>query len=1195
MKKSKKKHISPQFMRRGFPLRRWLCMLIAGIILPCSLSAQHQKVSVKVQNEDISVLFRQIREQTQLNFVYDADQLTALSKITLNADQATVESILAKVFDGTPFEYRFDTQSIIIRRKPSASPEGTIRKIRGIVTDLTNHPLPGVTLVLEGTTLGTSTDAHGEFALNVPENTKGLLVTFIGMKSQHLDLEKGKEFYRIMLKEDSQEIDEVVVTGYQVVDRRKNTSAITTVRAEDIMRPGVTTIDQMLEGQIPDLISMTNSGEIGVAPKLRIRGTSTLIGNREPLWVIDGIIQQDPVNVSPEELNDPDYINHIGNAISGLNPQDIERIDVLKDASATALYGTKAANGVIVITTKRGHVGAPIVTYNLTGTFKLRPRYSDRNIDLMTSKERVQFSRELLSAGYQFPSGMSLVGYEYLYLQLHDKTITYDQFQKEVADMEMQNTDWFDILGEDSFSSQHTISVTGGSEKSRYYASIGYTDDNDVVRTNRNDRYTAALNLDINFTDALSASFDLSGNRSKKRYYQNEIAPIDYAYNTSRIIPLNNEDGSLYFYKKNHSAQYYYDYNILNELENSGNKQEASSYSMKANIRYSPLSWLKLNGIFSYSISNTELESYWGAKTFHAAGLRYGEYGQAIADPKKSTLPDGGELTQSNTRSEAWTFRLQLDINKYFGKEEQHNINASLGAEANSNTYKGTETINRGYDPERGLQFIVYNVGDYPAYDAWLTSNKPVITDNLTNTLSAYASLSYSYRNWITLNANARYDGSNWFGSQSNDKLLPVWSASLSYNPLEQFRILDFFDYLQLKFSYGYQGNMLDNQSPEVIIRKLPMDTYFNELTANVDIYPNPDLIWERTNSLNAGIEFSILKRLFMISSDFYYKKTEDAFLKKNISKVNGLDSYTVNGGEILNRGFNVSVTVSPVHTKHIRWILSTSVSKSYNRIESEPSTDQYDLENFLNGTVISKGEAVNTFFSYKFRGLSYLDGGPLFDDYAETPERLYGKSKQEIFTTILDASGSREPKLSGGINNTVNFWNFRLNMNFAYSLGAKTRLFKMYTGQTFTSDQNANRAFLRRWQRPGDEKYTDIPSILGYGQPGYVAYSGHWSGFTGGLIPELASSAWEMYNYSDLRVVSADYLKCTNLSLTYMFPEKLLSKCHLERLELSFSAGNPFILCSSKLKGQTPTQGGFTEIQLSERPTFSFGLNVSF
>ena len=570
------------------------------------------------------------------------------------------------------------------------------------------------------------------------------------------------------------------------------------------MRPGVTSIDQMLEGQIPDLISMTNSGGIGVAPKLRIRGTSTLIGNREPLWVIDGIVQQDPVNISPEELNNPDYINRIGNAISGLNPQDIDRIDVLKDASATALYGTKAANGVIVITTKRGHVGKPQVSYNMTGTFKFRPRYSDRHIDVMTSKERVQFSRDLLNNQYIFPGNTSLVGYEYLYAQLYANQLTYDEFVKQVSDMEALNTDWFDALGDDVFSSQHTLSLTGGSDLIRYYASIGYTDDNDVIKSNRNDRYTAKLNLDIHFSDKFSASLSFDGNKSIQKYYQSDLAPINYAYNTSRAIPFRNEDGTLHFYQKPNGGTHYR-FNILHELNNSGCTQNGSGLSFQANLLYNPLKWLRINGIFAYSVSNTEVDSYWGAETFHVAGLRRGEFGGSI-DAENCELPAGGELQQQTSRNENYTARLQIDANKYFGTDEQHNINASLGLEASSSKYVGTDITNRGYYPDRGLQFATFQQGVYPKFDAWQLANRPMLTDNLTNLLAAYASVSYSYQNWITLNANARFDGSNRFGSQGNEKLLPVWSASLSYNPLEQFHATGFFDFLQLKYSYGYQG-----------------------------------------------------------------------------------------------------------------------------------------------------------------------------------------------------------------------------------------------------------------------------------------------------------------------------------------------------------------------------------------------------
>lgn len=268
--------------------------------------------------------------------------------------------ILDECLSGTGLSYTFKDNLIIIQ---GATQQAEEKKVNGKITDRQGHPLPGVTVMIKGTQMGVVTDANGKYTIALPDAKDIFLrFTFIGMKPQEIAY-TGQQEINVTLHEEATEIDEVVVTGYQVIDKRKNTSAVTTVKVDDIMIPAATSIDQMLEGRVPGMIVMSNSGEVGVVPKIRIRGTSTLIGNREPLWVVDGIIVQDPVQVSPEELNNPDYINRIGNAIAGLNPQDIERLDILKDAAATALYGAKAANGVLVVTTKKEHVGAPIVNY----------------------------------------------------------------------------------------------------------------------------------------------------------------------------------------------------------------------------------------------------------------------------------------------------------------------------------------------------------------------------------------------------------------------------------------------------------------------------------------------------------------------------------------------------------------------------------------------------------------------------------------------------------------------------------------------------------------------------------------------------------------------------------------------------------------------------------------------------------------
>ena len=887
----------------------------------------------------------------------------------------------------------------------------------------------------------------------------------------------------VMLEDDANVLQDVVVTGYQVIDKRASTSAITSIKAEDILRPDAISIDQMLEGQVPDLMFMSNSGEAGAAPKIRIRGTSSIIGNREPLWVVDGIVVQDPVPISAEDLNDPDYVNRIGNAIAGLNPQDIERLDILKDASATALYGTKAANGVIVITTKRGREGKPQIRYNNTFTWKFRPRDSDKSGDVMNSKERVQLSRELWNDHYVYNTNSSMVGYEGLMMRLFNKEITQEQFDSELAYVETVNTDWFDLLTHDSFSQQHNASVSGGGERGVYYASLGFMDNDDVIKGTTNRSYNAMVDLDINFAPWLSASFGVTGNVNEREYNQESINPVDYAYSASRAIPAYNRDGSPYYYSKLQRYSYGHNYNILNELANSYNKQKQSTVTLNANLRFRFTDWLSANAIFSYTTSSTDMHSYWGDRTWYAAELRDSEYG--VPASPESVMPQGGELTFNNTRNNSWTGRLQLDANKYLGEGEIHNISGGLGFEASSNTYDGYNRIDRGYFPDRGMSFVSgINLDNYPNYKSWLANNVPVISNNKANVISAYATASYNWRRMVFLNANARIDGSNNFGDRANDKILPVWSVSASFDPaqLSFIRQLTWIDRFTLKASYGFQGNMLSDQSPVMIIKKGPMDDYFGEFSSTVSRNPNPDLRWEKTTSVNLGFDIAFLNNRLELEGDVYFKRTKDAFMTKSISTVNGYSSYIVNGGNISNDGYSISITGRPIQTRDWQLSVSGSFSRVLNSIESLPAGESYNLQDFLNGNAVVKGQPVGTFYSYRYLGLSPVDGGPLFDDWYDHVDELIGLSKYDTYTRVLAATGSREPYMSGSFSTRLRWKRLYVTASFNYSLGAKTRLFGMYSsaaksasGASIASaseirpELNLSRDYLDRWQKPGD------------------------------------------------------------------------------------------------------------------------------
>ncbi len=1180
-------------------VKRRLCrcaVFACMLLLPGIVLGQEQKVTLNFKDAQVQDVLKEINRQTGLDFVYNLTQLQEINPVTVQVENVTVDEALKMLLEGTGFEHRYELGSIVIRRKGTSPEPQNLKQLNGHVTDRQGNPLPWATVIVKGTTIGVVTDTEGRFTLAVPADNAGeLVVSYVGMRTATVKGQEGKDMH-IVLDMDSEQMDEVVITGYQVIDKKKSTVSNTVLKMDDIMVQGAASLDQMLEGRVPGMVLMSNSGEVGVVPKIRIRGTSTLVGNREPLWVVDGIIVQDPVPISAEELNDPDYINRIGNAIAGLNPQDIERIDILKDAAATALYGVKAANGVIVITTKKGRVGPPLITYNMTTTFRQRPRYTDRNINLMNSKERVQFSRELNEQHYVFEGAINYVGYEGLLHQLYSHEINDDQFNAEVAKLETENTDWFKLLTGDSFSHQHTVSISGGSEETRYYASIGFTRDNDVIKDNHNQRYTAVLNLESSLTDWLYASFQLQGNVSERRYYQDGLAPIDYAYNTSRTIPAYDDEHDYFYYNRliTGSSNVTRKFNILNELENSYQDQHTSGLTVTANLRFNFTPWLNANAILSYTNSNAEIEGYWGEKTFHAAELRGAEYGEAV--PSNSLMPYGGELSHNETRSNTYTFRFQANANKYFGTHEQHNINASAGFEMNSTKYVGYTRSDRGYYPDRGKQFMAnINIEEYPDYGDWLSRNVPVLSDELTNILSGYATVAYSYRNLFTVSANARVDGSNRFGDQSNDKFLPIWSLSANYNIADhEFFKRDWLNYFTFKFSFGYQGNMLDSESPVLLINKLPMDSYYNEMEAEVSTYPNPNLKWEKTSSLNAGLTFALLDNRIQMETEYYYKHTKNAFMTKKVATMNGVNSYTINGGDIENQGYSVSLTAIPIRNNDWNWVLSTSFSRDYNKVNSDPSSQTYEYTEFLNGTALVEGKAVNTFYSYEFLGLNPVDGGPMFNDYEDQKYELYGLDKYHTITKVLKPSGRREPYMSGSLTTSLRYKNWRLNAAFPYSLGAKTRLFRMFD-KSLSPENNVHRDFLNRWKEPGDEKHTNIPALLSYSSNSYWNYMGHYSAGMFEDIETFATSAWEMYDYSDIRVVSANYLKCSSLSLTYEFDQKLLERTSLSRVAITLSGTNLFTICSSKLNGQTPTQGGFSEIQLSDRPTYSLGLSVSF
>ena len=684
------------------------------------------------------------------------------------------------------------------------------------------------------------------------------MFSFVGMKPQETTF-NNESTINVRLEEDNKSIDEVVVsTGYTTVDRQRLTSAVTTVKMDDIEMHGVNRIDAMLEGRVPGLTFMQNTGQVGSSPKLRIRGTSTILGSQEPLWVVDGIIVQDPVNVDPQQINDLDFVNLLGNAIAGLNPDDIDQIDVLKDAAATALYGARAANGVIVITTKKGQAGPPTVSYTMTGTFTTRPAYTDRGINMMNSKERVELSRELMEMGVRYTGSYNnisdWIGYERAYLDYYKEgTIGFDEFQRQVQKYETMNTDWLKILTRNTFSHNHSVSINGGNQNIRYYASLGFADEQSNIKGDFNKRYSTSLKLTANY-DKLSMQFGINGNINDKKYTPTDVNVMGYAVSMNRAIPLNDDNDDLWYYKKGN-----YPFNIVNEMNNSENAIEQANVNANLQLNYQFTKSFRLSAVGGAQYSNTNNDTWYGENSNYVLQLKQDQ-------AQNSMCPYGGTLKTNHTRNISYTFRLQGDYNKRFGANDYHFINAMAGYELSSTKYNSTSEEVRGYYKDRGRTFA--DNGDvnsstfdkYPLYYGWLIDNHPTYGQDLTNLLSGYATMTYSYRDFYILNFNARADWSNAFGSRSREKFLPIWSVSGRWNISENlFKDSKAVDMLAIKFSYGLQGNML-NMPTVLTINKDGYDPTLGSHTSSLREFPNPDLKWEKTNSYNIGVDFSILE-----------------------------------------------------------------------------------------------------------------------------------------------------------------------------------------------------------------------------------------------------------------------------------------------------------------------------------------------
>lgn len=1062
------------------------------------------------------------------------------------------------------------------------------RTITGKILDgsLPDEPLIGATIAIGDGKLqnGTVTDYNGEFTLKVPQDTKVLTVRYLGYENGKITLVDGTDHYVVTLKSASHSISEVVVTGYQKIDRRKLTASVSQLNISDESVGAIKNIDQALGGQIAGLSTLPSTGAPGAPVKIRIRGTASINGTQEPLWVLDGIPLEGTDIPNIDKLNDVNDIYQT--SIAGLNPTDIDNITVLKDAAATAIYGARAANGVIVITTKRGKESRPIVNFNTRLTFS--PKVDINRLNLLNASEKVDLELALLASNYEYRQHKGGVA------NILDKLNEFNAYraggwnalsataQQQINDLRDINTDWNDILFRNVFNQEYNASVSGGSDRASYYASAGYYDEQGIVKGVENNRYNFTLKGTFKINKKLTLGASIFANQRKQASFLTDTGgftnPVYYSREANPYFQPFKADGS-YNYDTNVQGRESNapDFNIFEERANTSKRRRDYSIMSIIDAEYKINSDLKLTSQFGYQFDNYNLCRYQGGDSY--AMRKEKEYATYMTSSgvQQTIFPEGGANKTTDSYRRQWLWKAMAEYNHRFAK--YHDVELMLGTEVRHNITQSTSSNAYGYDARtlttKPVVFPSQSIAErYPLHQETRLENAYV---------SWYATGSYTYHYRYTLGASVRFDGSDVFGVAKKYRYLPLYSVSALWRVSEEkwMQPLTWISDLRLRASYGLQGNIDKSTSPYLIgtIDKASI-LGKNETMIAAETAPNPNLKWEKTSNVNLGLEAAFLDSRIHFSVDYYHRKSSDLIGIRMLPLETGFASTTINWASMKNDGWELSLSTRNIVTRDFHWTTNLNLGFNTNKIINESVAQ--------NSTYPSRqGYPVGALFAYKTAGLD-SEGYPLFlaadgskvsaADFFKL--NRYGASQltAEQQRAQYTYMGSTDPKCSGGLINNFEYRNWQLGVNFMFNLGMKVRVQPSYSPTYFDRGLNTNRDILSRWTATN----------------------------TGGTFAALMVSTparlaeytryaeYNTYSMLDIWVRNSSYARMQSLRLGYKLPKKWLAKFGISSASLSLEGRNLLVIASNYNNYLDPETMGNPFAQPVAK-SYIFGLNVNF
>jgi len=1219
-----------QLQTRGVLIMSNILVIWLFFMLNVSATVLGQQVDLIMANASLKDCIKAIEKQTELGFLYHSRTVNEIKGIDIESEGTPVNEILDIILENTGLSYEIEESVILIKPEILMNPflpnneliensqpqQEEERVIIGRVTDNNGEPLVGVNIYVKGTTIGTISDINGEYSLKVPLSSKILVFSFVGFQQQEIKINDNGTI-NVILEESAQLIDELVVTGYQTLPKERITGSFSKIETEELDRNIVYNLQDKLEGNVGGMLN----DPLGIT----IRGVSTLNASRVPLIVLDGFPLQ--IDLNSDDYTDEEEFEALKRKLETINPNDVQNITVLKDAAAASIWGARAANGVIVITTKHTSKTEPQIEFSTNFSFSPKPDIN--KMPFADPETYLEIEKGRYEAGW-FDFRINNIN-KYLY-----NTSEYVALIKKFNDGEASQADldnleqimgsydnryeFSDYFLRSKSRQQYNFSVTQNTGFNNYRFSFSYDDYKTASVGDENNRFN------IYFMDQFKPNswltLDFSSNMNLINEKNNGI-PINDLFKQipqhERILDEDGEYTSMSYlgryyggkyhreeiYENNSYIPYDWEYNIKREFDNKNNVLGRNNFRLQGGITIKPFleELFEMNVRYQYENSFTKESNLYNEETFFVR-----DKVNTFAQPDGTLpLPKGAIFDQFYPTSNSHTLRATTKLHKNLN--EDHIITMLAGFEVREENSDKSNVRRYGYDEQsqdwakqidyssRYPRNLYYNNSSYYIESAWSTIYN--YTSKTDRYLSYFANASYSYLGKYDITGSYRIDKSNMFGDSPQYRDVPLWSVGGGWHiDKEEFFNFPFINRLRIRATYGQSGNVDKTTSPYAIASI--GGSYTNpdlQLEGALFANPaNPELRWEKTTQANIALDFSMFNNRLDGSIDFYSKNSSDLLTTKKINSTLGFKNALINFGEMKNRGVDLAVSAIIIN-KPLRW--RSQIMYSYNE-NIVSKTDMIDI-NAISLSYILKPEYYNYrtqegyprfyLMSIPWGGLDE-NGYPMFYDgetlhHAETTTL---KVKDYPFESLIYEGPMQSPHY-GSWNNVLSYRRFELSFLVTYKFGhkyfhvsplrvANNDLFGFAQGN-FVSHYAEE--FEERWKNPGDEEKTNIPKL-----PFEYDASIRYANF----------SSWYTYtsNFGSHQIQNAGLLRFDRITLSYSLPSKIDQAIKAKNIVFAIQARNLGYIAFNKYNEDPENlQDMYGNFILQRLPEYTFSLRMSF